>query len=204
MKSLFSFVNSVVGGDEEVKTPSKPLILPWDDYEAKAKELGVKGNVSELLKEKILEIADDEDALLDDVEFEFDFDSRVGVIMELLNLDATLKDAFRRLVPNKTTEEKFWKSYFYQVEAVKEATLKRYAAKPQVKQPVKTDEDILAELESELTDDKPIIMKKKKPSVSLETQLKDALQRISALEATVKRLEAKVDELTVDKANTPA
>jgi hypothetical protein len=69
MKSLFSFVNSVIIG-EETKDPAKQVILPWDNYQNKAKELGIHGRLTEMLKARILEIADDEEALLREVEFE--------------------------------------------------------------------------------------------------------------------------------------
>jgi hypothetical protein len=198
MKSLFSYVNRVIVG-EETKDPPRKVVLPWDDYQSKAKELGIKGNLTEAMKARILEIANDEEALLREVEFEFELDQNVEVIMELMTIDATLRDAFRRLVPSKTNEQAFWRSYFSMVEEAKNAVLKKLVARPQAK----SDRDILDELESELTDLPMPPRVPKKPKVSLETQLKDAITRITALEATVQKLEAKVAELSTPPPPPP-
>lgn len=191
MKSLFSFVNSVIGG-EEAKEPQAPCLLPWDDFEKKARELGVKGPASQLLKEKIFEIADDEANFLRDVQFEFEFDRHIQVILELMKIDQKLSNSFRKLVPSRRSEDGFWKSYFYQVEVVKDTVLKHLMAKSQVQ----SDRDILDELESELIDE-PVVVKRK--PVAMDSQMKEALDRISALEACVKRLEAKIEEMAIQR-----
>lgn len=65
----------------------------------------------------------------DSVDFPFDLDQHVNVILRLLEEDANLKEQFRRLIPGCTTETNFWKSYYYNIAHVKRAVLQKFAGK---------------------------------------------------------------------------
>lgn len=213
MHSLMSFVNSVVGGPTDAAPESKaPMLLPWEDYKEKAKELRIKGSITDILRDNIFEISQDDRNFLiftkarDTDLYEFDFEERVPLIMAIMEQDPALGKVFSRLVPRQTTEALFWKSYFYTVELVRDQTLLKFSTNrpasdvDDVKQKTDKHRELMDELESELTAEPRIVVKEKKAPrepvavVELQKQLKAALQRIDELEKRVAALEAKNSE----------
>lgn len=210
MHSLMSFVNSVVGGspDPQPVQPSSPVLLPWEDYKEKAIALRIKGSITDILRDNILEIAEDERNFLifsrgrDTDLYEFNFDEKVPLIMAVMEQDPALGKVFSRLVPRHTSEELFWKSYFYTVETVKDQTLLKFSQQKSVeieessKEKSDKHRELMDELESELSAEPSIVIKKEKRQVKepivladLQNQLKAALVRIDELETRVAKLE---------------
>lgn len=107
------------------------VTLPWECQE-QSRELHITGDVSELLKDKILRLATQETVFSefsrtnDSDLFEFELDDKVDVILKLLEVDTRLREMYKKLVPSRTSEEYFWKSYFYHVESVRNATLQQF------------------------------------------------------------------------------
>jgi len=194
MNQIFSFVNKVVGGDEFQTTNT---LLPWEDYKARAKELNIKGSLTDVLRDEIMELPQDSNNFLvfrkgrDSDLFSFNLDQHVPVILKLLEVDQQLSAQFSELVPKKTTEEMFWKSYFYNVERVKDHTLNKFAGKKEDKGNMEElHKELMEELEMELQQEN---LNKKKPPNSevqaLRKDLENALKRIQELEARVQQLE---------------
>lgn len=204
MNGLMSFFNTVVGGKEDAK--EKTLVLPWEDYKDKAKELNIKGSITDVLKDAIFEISQNEKNFLmfrqgsNPDFFEFDLDPMVETITEVMKEDLHLREMFRNLVPRCTTEELFWKSYFYNVEHVKEEILNKFSGK---KNDVTLDEihkELMDELDKELKDNiekKPVRnrVKAKSEVQELKQELKKALERIKILEQRVAKLEGNEAEI---------
>ena len=205
-----SFVNSVVGGspDSQPVSTSSPLLLPWEDYKEKAKELRIKGSITDILRDNIMEISQDERNFLifskgrDTDLYEFNLDEKVPLIMAVMEQDQVLGKMYSRLVPRFTNEEMFWKSYFYTVETVKDQTLLKFSQKHSIEieesSRKKSDKhrELMDELESELTAEPSVLPSKDKkrskdPIVlaEVQSQLKAALSRIEALEKRVAVLE---------------
>lgn len=209
MHSLMSFVNSVVGGSADLPPPPpSALLLPWEDYKEKALALRIKGSITDILRDSILEISEDERNFLifsrgrDTDLYEFNFEEKVPLIMAVMEQDPALGKVFSRLVPRHTSEELFWKSYFYTVETVKDQTLLKFSQQKSVEieesSREKSDKhrELMDELESELSAEPSIVVKKEKRQVKepivlaeLQSQLKAALARIDALETRVEKLE---------------
>ena len=203
-----SFVNSVVGGPADATpAPAIPLLLPWEDYKEKAKELRIKGSITDILRDNIFEISQDDRNFLtftkhsDTDLYEFDFDEKVPLIMAVMEQDVGLGKVYSRLVPRQTTEALFWKSYFYTVELVRDQTLLKFSTTRPSSDlddlKIKSDKhrELMDELESELTAEPQIVIKEKKPPrepvavTELQRQLKAALARIEQLEKRVAVLE---------------
>lgn len=210
MHSLMSFVNSVVGGspDPQPVQSSAPVLLPWEDYKEKAIALRIKGSITDILRDNILEIAEDERNFLifsrgrDTDLYEFNFDEKVPLIMAVMEQDPALGKVFSRLVPRHTSEELFWKSYFYTVETVRDQTLLKFSQQKSVeieessKEKSDKHRELMDELESELSAEPSIVIKKEKRQTKepivladLQSQLKAALARIDQLETRVEKLE---------------
>lgn len=210
MHSLMSFVNSVVGGspDPQPPQPSTPLLLPWEDYKEKALALRIKGSITDILRDSILEISEDERNFLifsrgrDTDLYEFNFEEQVPLIMAVMEQDPALGKVFSRLVHRHTTEELFWKSYFYTVETVKDQTLLKFSQQKSVeieessKEKSDKHRELMDELESELSAEPSVVIKKEKRQAKepivladLQSQLKAALARIDSLENRVEKLE---------------
>ncbi len=133
MDSVFSLINTVLGGSSASSAPSKELIMPWNDYKEQAQALKVKGKLDDLLKDEILEISNTEDTFLvfkkgkDSDIYDFVLDENVPLIMALLVQDENLNKMVAKLGPTRNNEELFWKSYFYKVEEVKHKTLMKFS-----------------------------------------------------------------------------
>ena len=127
MKGIFALVNSVVGG--ESKPAEKKVVLPWENYKERANTLKIKGSLTDVLRDQMLEIPNDEKSLLDKSHpvSNFDLESHLEVIMKVLEIDMKLRELFRRSVPNRISEEMFWKNYFNRVEEVADEVLKRFS-----------------------------------------------------------------------------
>lgn len=130
MKSFFSLVNSVVGG--ESKEPEKKIIMPWEDYKEQAKELNIKGSLTDVIRDKVMEIPHTPQVLLDNSNplDNFVLDEHLEVIMKLLEIDVNLREVFRREVPKRISEENFWKNYFDKVDSIKLSVIQAYSKNP--------------------------------------------------------------------------
>ncbi|CAG9335734.1 unnamed protein product [Blepharisma stoltei] len=208
MRGLISFVNTVVGGKEEAKEGH--LLLPWEDYKEKAKELNIKGSITDVLKDAILEISNNEKNLLifrsnkETSFFEFNLDEKIEVITEVLKVDTNLRELFRNLVPRCTSEELFWKSYFYNVERVKEEILNKFSGKKGDTELDDVHKELMDELEKELKADiekKPLRarIKAKNEVQELKDELRKALERIEKLEERVRKLEGEENKIEVEE-----
>lgn len=107
MKGLFNFVNSVVGGEPE--KPKNSVLLPWEDYKERAKLLNIRGSLTDVLRDKILEIPLDEKIFFtkSSQSESFVLDNCLDVILKLLEADSNLRETFRKLVPTKVSEDVF-------------------------------------------------------------------------------------------------
>ena len=202
MKSFFSMVNSVVGGD--TSAPVKVVILPWEDYKEKAKALNIRGSLTDIMRDKILEISLEEKIFLNKSKplGEFEVEGYLEVIMKLLEIDTNLRELFRKCVPGRISEEIFWRNYFEKVEEVKEEILMTYSNK---KSPSESNmysayhSSLIDELDKELEAEEfnyyqksppPVQTQKKDEEIEeLKLSLKNALKRIEDLEKRVAVLE---------------
>ena len=129
MKGLFNFVNSVVGGEPE--KPKNSVLLPWEDYKERAKLLNIRGSLTDVLRDKILEIPFDEKIFFSksSQSESFVLDNYLDVILKLLEADSNLRETFRKLVPTKVSEDVFWKNYFGKVEDIKNEVFLKFSNK---------------------------------------------------------------------------
>lgn len=94
---------------EEAPAEDKTL-LPWEDYKELATKLKVRGSVTDILKDDMLELSTDEANFLvftrgrDSDLYDFNFDKKVPVIMRLMEIDENLSNMFSNLVPSRTSE----------------------------------------------------------------------------------------------------
>ena len=79
--------------------------------------------MDDVLKKAIMEISNHEEFFLifrkhseSEVEYAFEFEDKISLIMALLKEDEKLNTMFAHIVPTRNNEELFWKSYFYRVE----------------------------------------------------------------------------------------
>lgn len=201
MKNFFSLVNSVVGG--EVNTKPKIVLLPWEDYKDQAKSLNIRGSLTDILKDNILEISLDEKNFIsaEYINSSFVIDKYLDVIMKVLEVDGNLRELFRRIVPKKVTEEVFWRNYFAKVEEIKNGVLAKFSrTTSENKDSLDFHNSFLDELDKELEAEDASLYKSK-PLKSpkspqepdeislLKTQLEKALKKIEDLETRVFRLE---------------
>lgn len=196
MKSFFSLVNSVVGG--ESKVPEKKVTMPWEDYKAKAKSLNIRGSLTDIIRDKILEIPLDEKILLKKTTQlgTFDLEFHLEVILKLLEIDPNLREVFRKNVPGRISEEFFWKNYFERVEEVENEVLSRFSNAKSTNESYHNSliDELDKELEGEIEDFS--YQKRPIPSPAIEKQnnelkalLETALKRIEILEKRVAILE---------------
>ena len=201
MNSIFSILNTVVGGSQPEPTIKKCL-LPWEDYKDRAKELKLKGSLTDVMRDEMLEISGSDDTFLlfkrdkDSDLYEFDMDSNVELILKLMEEDSNLTDMFSKLVPRRTNEEYFWKSYFYNIDRIKDHILHKFSQnKKETSAMDELHKELMEELELELIDT-PLPARKKTIGRStqsseinkLKKELDAALLRIKNLEDTVQLL----------------
>ena len=109
-----------------------------------------------------MEISNDENNFLifrkgkePEVDYDFELDEKVTLIMGLLKQDDKLNTMFAKLVPTRNNEELFWKSYFYQVTEVKLETLENYSK--EAGDADQAHDELLGELDNELDEDAPAV-----------------------------------------------
>ncbi|XP_076467008.1 uncharacterized protein LOC143298156 [Babylonia areolata] len=95
-----------------VRKREEDAVPPWVGYREE-----------ETMKEHILGLSQERKIFLNnppsDVKFEFDFATAYPVAMATLREDANLRLMRYQLVPKRTSEETFWRNYFYHVSLVK-------------------------------------------------------------------------------------
>jgi hypothetical protein len=200
MNSLFSIINTVVGGGQPEEV-SQQVLMPWEDYKERAKELNIKGSLTDVMRDEMLEISASEDTFLlfkkdkDSDLYDFDMDRNVDLIMKLMEEDPNLPEMFNKLVPRRTTEEYFWKSYFYNIDRIKDHILHKFSQnKTETSAMDDLHKELMEELELELIDTpKAVQQKPARTSQSSEVrqlrkELEAALQRIKKLEDMVEVL----------------
>jgi hypothetical protein len=211
MNSLFSIINTVVGGGQPEEV-SQQVLMPWEDYKERAKELNIKGSLTDVMRDEMLEISASEDTFLlfkkdkDSDLYDFDMDRNVDLIMKLMEEDPNLPEMFNKLVPRRTTEEYFWKSYFYNIDRIKDHILHKFSQnKTETSAMDDLHKELMEELELELIDTpKAVQQKPARTSQSSEVrqlrkELEAALQRIKKLEDMVEVL---MKERTSNKSET--
>lgn len=231
MKSFFSLVNTVVGGNE--KEVNEKALLPWEDYKEQAKGLGIRGSLKDVLRDEMSEIYTEEAKLLSKSLplGDFDLDEKYDVIVKVLDNDLNLRELYRKVVPSKVKEDFFWRNYFEMTEEIKARVLKRYAHKDHsMKEMSEIRNSLLDELDKELeaevqevkvvknTTESKSQGKQGKNTEKSETELEmlkkalsEALERISTLEKRVEALEnekndkeKKPSDLGNDKEKKPS
>ena len=80
--------------------------------------------MTEVIKEEILDLSlKEENFLIDEenymYEFPFVLEDYIYVAMKMYEYDARIPIIRKKLVPNKVSEEQFWKNYFYNIEVIK-------------------------------------------------------------------------------------
>ncbi|KAI8067554.1 hypothetical protein BC940DRAFT_301018 [Gongronella butleri] len=128
------FMKSKLTEGKQQPSPGTELSLPWEGYSGYEDEL----------KRRILAITKDERNLIvpppTETTFEFDLKAYGNSARALLEHDKTLSELRFILVPQKLTEEVFWRNYFYRVTIVKQQVLSDVPASDKL---VDTKEDVL-------------------------------------------------------------
>ncbi|KAK7107559.1 hypothetical protein V1264_015460 [Littorina saxatilis] len=100
---------------KEHKKQEDAAVPPWVGY-----------NEEEAMKNQILALSSDRRNFLRNppsgVKYQFDFNQAYPIALATLQEDPNLQKMRFELVPKKTTEENFWRNYFYRVSLIKQST----------------------------------------------------------------------------------
>lgn len=209
MNSLFSIINTVVGGGQPEEV-SQQVLMPWEDYKERAKELNIKGSLTDVMRDEMLEMSGSEDTFLlfkkdkDSDLYDFDMDRNVDLIMKLMEEDPNLPEMFNKLVPRRTTEEHFWKSYFYNIDRIKDHILHKFSQNK--KETTAMDElhkELMEELELELIDT-PKAVEKKPARTSQSSEVRQLRRDLEAALQRINKLEDMVEVLMKERSSNKA
>jgi plasmid stabilization system protein ParE len=209
MNSLFSIINTVVGGGQPEEA-SQQVLMPWEDYKERAKELNIKGSLTDVMRDEMLEMSGNEDTFLlfkkdkDSDLYDFDMDRNVYLIMKLMEEDPNLPEMFNKLVPRRTTEEYFWKSYFYNIDRIKDHILHKFSQnKTETSAMDELHKELMEELELELIDT-PKAVEKKPARASQSSEVRQLRRDLEAALQRIKKLEDMVEVLMKERSSHKA